>query len=226
MFVAALPWILSLLGTGAKMAADKQASDAQQREVREDTYQQGVRQSQIDDEMQSEVAKLRDNTGDAERRASLEGFMQQLRANTANAQGGAVRGSDRFNSDTETANAAIKNYGTGRADTLSRVAGPGFQRMNENRRFARVGDTVKGIARDANAEHFLSQMRMQRIRPNQGLSALGSILQGAAGGMAANSAAISETELLDAARNATVNNSGVFGEIGDLARKFGSAYGG
>jgi hypothetical protein len=183
-----VPLAISALGAGASAYNQHQVAKRQEDEAQNASMTQQRKQHEADARLNQELSALSASGPDAERKASLEGFLQQLRANAGAAGGDSnvINASDRFKKDSAASGAAIKNYGTTRSDTLSRINAPGFQRRREGYSINRAGDDVTGIGRDANAEAFLSQLRMNAIRANPWLEAAGQVAQGVGSGMAAS----------------------------------------
>jgi len=183
-----VPLAISALGAGASAYNTHQTAQRQEEVAQNASMKQQRKQQEADARLNSELDTLSASGPDAERKASLDGFLQQLRANAGTASGGSnvINASDRFKTDSATANAAIKNYGSGRADTLSRISAPGLQRQREGYDINRAVSDVQGIGRDANAEAFLSQLRLNSIRPDPWISAAGQLAQGVGSGMAAS----------------------------------------
>ena len=182
-----VPLAISALGAGASAYNQHQTVKRQEEVAQNASMKQQRKQQEADARLNSELDNLSTSGPDAERKASLDGFLQQLRANAGEAGGtsNVIGGSDRFKGDSATSGAAIKNYGTARADNLSRINAPGFQRRREGYGINRAESDVQGIGRDANAEAFLSQLRMNSIRPDPWLGAVGQVAQGVGSGMAA-----------------------------------------
>ena len=183
-----VPLAISAVGAGASAYNQHQVAKRQEEVAQNSSVRQQRKQQEADARLNSELDTLGTSGPDAERKAALDGFLQQLRANAGEAGGSSnvIGGSDRFKKDSATSGAAIKNYGTTRADNLSRISAPGMQRRREGYGINRAGDDVAGIGRDANAEAFLSQLRMQSIRANPWIDAAGQIAQGVGSGMAAS----------------------------------------
>lgn len=183
-----VPLAISAAGAGAQ-AVNQHNVERRQEEAATDLMRgQQRKQQQADATLDAELTKLQGSTADAERQKALDGFLQQLRANSASAGGtpGAGEASDRYKTDSAAAGADIKNFGENRSDTLSRVVAPGRQRQNENVSIARAGDDVAGIARNADAERFLQELRIANMRANPWVDAAGQVAVGAGSAMAAN----------------------------------------
>jgi hypothetical protein len=146
---------------------------------------QQTRQREANAQTDQQIAAIKNSNADSARQQSLDGFLSTLRANAVNSRGTTpVLGGDRFQADANSTNAAIQNYGTNRADILSRILAPMEQRRNEVQGMARTNDELAGIARNAEADRFLSQLRMQNIHANPWISAGSQVAGAAAGAMA------------------------------------------
>lgn len=182
-----VPLALTALGTGANMYNENRVAQRQEDESTKLMTTQQRQQQKADAALNDNLTSLEGSTPEAERQKALGGFLEMLRANSSSAEGGgSIAGaSDRYGQDAATSQAAIQNYGVNRADNLSRIVAPGRQRMNEDIATGRTGDVVAGVARDADAERFLSMLRMNSIRSNPYLEAGGQIANGAAAGASA-----------------------------------------
>lgn len=181
-----VPYVLAAVAAGGE-AYNQHNVARQQANVEEQRGRAAQRgQNQIDAALNERMAKLKQSTGEAERKQSLQGFLDELRANRGAQTGGETpfSGSSRFASENEASKAAIQNYGTNRADMLSRIVGPLQQRTNETVDTARtLGDTAT-TAQIAAMQDAMYRARAARIRANPWVSA-GSQFAGAlAGGMA------------------------------------------
>jgi hypothetical protein len=116
----------------------------------------------------------------------MQRFMDTLKtARRTTAGDPAVPGaSDRYQQDVATSQAGVRNFGEQVADTLARINSATLQRINENRGFARTGDEVSGIARNAEADAFLARLRASGIMPNPYVDAAGQIATGVGTAMA------------------------------------------
>lgn len=181
-----IPSVIAALGTGAQMytqrAAQKDQNAAMAAGV-EDTRQ---RQRQADAQINQEIGALEGSTADDERAQSMQRFMDTLRTARRTTAGDAAvpAASERYQRDLASSQAGIKNFGEQVADTLARINGQTMQRVNENRGFARTGDEVGGIARNADADMFLARLRAGGITADPYVDAAGRLLTGVGAGMA------------------------------------------
>jgi len=179
----------SAAGTGAQaINANQQA--ARQRQIADDQIRtQQVKQHEADSILNANTDAIGRSNGQAERQASLDGFLSQLRANAA-AQGGtaAVPGAadPRAQREAAAAKSAIQGYGTDRADILSRIMGPTLQRVNEQNMTNRAASDVTGVNREAQAASWINQLRTAQNVTNPWVQAGGDVLKGAGSAMAAN----------------------------------------
>jgi hypothetical protein len=180
-----VPLAISALSAGAGAYNNKRAADKQEEVATNMSRQQQRHQRDADAALDGNLDALAASDGDAERQQSLDGFLQQLRANQQSSRGTpGSEGGERFQQDSATAQAAVKNYGGKRSDVLSRIAAPGRQRQNEGIAANRAQDDVAGIARNASGDEFLKRLRMQSIVPDPWLMAASQVGQGVASGMA------------------------------------------
>lgn len=183
-----VPLAISALGAGASAYNTHQTAKRQEEVAQNASMTQQRKQQEADARLNQELDTLSASGPDAERKAALDGFLQQLRANSGAAGGtsNVINASDRFKGDSANAGAAIKNYGTTRAGSLASINAPSLQRRREGYGINRAESDVQGIGRDANAEAFLSQLRMNSIQRDPWLDAAGQIAQGVGSGMAAS----------------------------------------
>lgn len=186
-----VPAVLAAVGTGV------QANEMRRAEKNADeTAAQGIRlqagkQRDADVRVAQEVSSLEGSSPEKSQRAATDAFMQQLQRTRAAAQGGDQMGatSNAFEADSGRATADIDSYGRGRAGVLGRINAPALQRIDENVSRTRAGTDLGLIGRAANADQFLTQLRLQSTQPNQWALAGGQVLTGLGAGMASRGGA-------------------------------------
>lgn len=181
-----VPYVLAAVAAGGT-AYNEHNVARQQANVEEQRNRAAQRsQHDIDAQLNERMAKLKQSTGEAERKQSLQGFLDELRANRTAQTGGEApfSGSSRFASENEAAKAAIQNYGTKRADLLSRIVGPLQQRTNENVDTARTLSDTATTGQIAAMQDAMYRARAARIRANPWISAASQFAGALAGGMA------------------------------------------
>jgi hypothetical protein len=181
-----VPAAIAAVGAGAQAYDTHRVAKRQEEEATTLMKNQQRKQKEADSRINDELGQLQGSGPDEERKAAFEAFMAQLRTNSGAAGGTADIGgaSDRFKQDTEQSQADIANYGSNRADTLSRIIAPTRQRQGEGQSIGRMGSDIDGIARDARAREFLDQLRIQGIRTNPWVQGVGGAMQAAGGAMA------------------------------------------
>jgi hypothetical protein len=182
-----VPFVISALSAGAGVVNQQQQAHRQEDISNQMVRSQQSRQHEADAVLNQNLDALSKSNADQARSDSLQGFLGQLRANQANASGGAVvpgAASDRAQAEAASGKAAIQNYGTGRADILSRIMGPTLQRVNEQNMTNRAGDEVRGIGRNAQGDAWLAQLRTAQNVQNPWVNAASQVGQGVASGMA------------------------------------------
>lgn len=186
-----IPLAISALGAGATAYDQNRVARQQKEEATDLMKTQQRKQFQADALLNENTAALGQSSPEEERQKAMAGFLETLRANAGNAAGTStdVASGGRYGEDAAAAKADIQNYGTNRSDMLSRIVAPSRQRQNERFAIGRTADEVSGVSRDADAERFLSQLRMQSIRANPWITAGGQVAQGVATGMAAGAGA-------------------------------------
>jgi hypothetical protein len=184
MGAAAIPFVLTAIAGGANAYNTRQVARDQDQMAARGIRTQQEKQRQIDSRLSGEIGSLEQSNPDDERAASLDAFLQQLRATKGEAQGETTPGVSRYGQDTELAQAGVQNYGTKVADILSRLRGPVEQRRNEGYGFNRAGSDAATIARDAQGQAYLNRLRIGNIQRNPWIDAAAQLASGAAGGIA------------------------------------------
>lgn len=183
-----VPYAIAALGAGATAYDNVNTRRKQEAASEQMSLNQQRVQKRADQTINDTLSGLEQSTADDERKAAMDGFLQQLRSNSGAAGGtsNVVNASDRFKQGNATSEAAIKNFGTTRADQLSRIVSPTRQRTNEGIDVGRANSEIGGIARDADAQRFIDQLKIQSIHNNPWLQAGGQLAMGVGSGMAAS----------------------------------------
>lgn len=182
-----VPLALSALGAGAGAVNQRNIAKKQEQVANRGIAQQASRQREADQRINAEIGAQARSTPEEERAASLAAFTDQLAAAKPAAAGTAsnsVVGSDRYQTDSNAAQAAVQNYGAKRADLTSRIRAPLDQRNNEGISRRRAGSDVAGIQRNAEGDAWLTQLLAQSVKGNTGLEIGGQLATGAAQAMA------------------------------------------
>jgi hypothetical protein len=181
-----IPLAISALSAGATAYDQNRVAREQKEESTDMMKAQQRKQLQADAILNENTAALGESSPEEERQKALSGFLETLRANSGVAGGTSTDAASggRYGEDAAAAKADIQNYGANRSDMLSRIVAPSRQRQNERFAIGRTADEVSGVSRNADAERFLSQLRMQSIRANPWITAASQVGQGVATGMA------------------------------------------
>lgn len=178
-----VPLVIAAAGAATQAGNQYYTQKRQEEIAQRNNMTQQRKQHEADARINEGIAKIGRSDGEAERQASWQGFIDQLKAQDSNVKGlPPTAGGKRFMEDTTTAQAAVQNFGKGRADMLSRVTAPNVQRRNERVVAARMGDDVSGIGREAAGWDQINRMRIQNTRANPWIDALGKTM--VAAGMA------------------------------------------
>jgi hypothetical protein len=183
-----IPAVLSAVGAGV------QAHETDQTAKRADeTAAQGIRlqndqQRLADSRVAQEVNKLQGSTPEDSERRATDAFMEQLKRTRSQAHGEDTLGatSSAYNADSAKAGADIDQYGKNRASVLGRINAPGLQRTAENVSRSRAGTDLGLISRAANADQFLTQLRLQGNHANPWAMAAGQVIGSVGSGMASS----------------------------------------
>lgn len=152
------------------------------RAAAEGIRQQGETQAEANRRVNERVADIGQSTPDAERTASLEGFLDTLRKSASTTGGDTdplALGGQRFAERVGSGEAETRRQGVETADILSRIDAPVRQRIREQ---GRVGDTalqLNELGRQSQAEEFITQLRVASRRPNTIVEALAQTAKGA-----------------------------------------------
>lgn len=188
MGAAAIPIIISAVGTGAQLYNTQQVEKRQKEELKAQLIQQQARDREGANVVNQLVGDVRASSPEAAQAEALEQYMQSARRGQSTAtqglgQQGAV--SDRYTSDAAAAAAAILGDATTRAGQLAAIDAPLRQRELEGIRFNRAGTDVDLLQGAIGSDRFLADLRLkQASRRDPWLDALGSLAQsyGEAGG--------------------------------------------
>jgi hypothetical protein len=182
----AVPAAIAAIGTGAQIYTQRSAQKDQNAAMAAGMRDVQKRQRDADLKINEEIGALEGSTADDERAQSMQRFMDTLNtARRTTAGDPAVPGaSDLYQQDVASSQAGVKNFGDQVAATLARINGATMQRTNENRGFARTGDEVSGIARNAEADAFLARLRASGIMPDPYINAAGQLATGVGTAMA------------------------------------------
>lgn len=184
MGAAALPLIMTAASAGMQMYNNQQVAKQQDNELARRLQQQSQRQGEADHSISEAMRARAASTADQERQAVGSQYLDQVRAAQANAsrglgQAGAV--SDAYQQQAADAALGISDYADKTASLMARIDAPAMQRQREAMGDARLALDLDQIARRSRGDDYLSQLRMQMIRPNEALQ-LGSAALGAGAG--------------------------------------------
>lgn len=183
-----IPAVLAAAGAGASAYSAHDTARRQDRDAAAGIRTQATRQSQADARINSQLDSLSKSSPEASRAQALDAFTQQLRRTRGDATGAGVAGasSGRYGTDIAAANEDVAGLGKTQAGVMARIGAPGLQRTAEGQAFARTGQDISGIARQASGDDFLNQLRARGDVASPWINAGGQILAGAGQGMAAN----------------------------------------
>ncbi len=152
------------------------------RTAAEGIRQQGETQAEANRRVNERVADIAQSTPEAERTASLEGFLDTLRSSSKTTGGDVdplALGGSRFAERVGSGEAETRRRGVETSDILSRIDSPLRQRTREA---GRVGDTaleLDELGRQSQAQSFINQLRVASKRPNVLVEALAQTAKGA-----------------------------------------------
>lgn len=179
---AELPLLLAAIG-GTTSAVNTGISNRRRdRAAEEGIRQQGETQAEANRRVNERVADIAQSTPEAERTASLEGFLDTLRSSSETVGGETdplALGGQRFAERVTGGEAVTRQRGTETAGILSRIDSPLRQRAREQ---GRIGDTalsLNELGRQSSAQDFITQLRVASKRPNTIVEALAQTAKGA-----------------------------------------------
>lgn len=152
------------------------------RAAAEGIRRQGETQAEANRRVNERVVDIAQSTPEAERTASLEGFLDTLRSSSQTVGGEddpLALGGQRFAERVTGGEAVTRQRGTETAGILSRIDSPLRQRAREQ---GRVGDTalqLSELGRQSQADAFINQLRVASKRPNPIVEALAQAAKGA-----------------------------------------------
>jgi hypothetical protein len=184
-----IPLAVSAISAGAAAKNQHDTLQRQDNEAAAGIAAQAGRQRQADARVSQEVQALEASSPEAERARATNDFLGQLRQ-ARGAQynaNGVGASSDEFAKDTAAGAGKVVDFGKASADRMARISAPGRQRVNEQVSFGRAAGDVNQIARGAQGDAFLTQLRMRGIQANPWIGAASQLGQGVASGMAQSS---------------------------------------
>jgi len=139
---------------------DQQAANAIQN--------QGRIQRQVDSRIDDEVRQMEQSTAADERAKALEGYMTTLGRNRRSLEAGLTPaiGSNAFRESSAAATGDVNTYAQRAADLMSRIDAPAMQRQGEAFGYGKLATDVGTLARNAQSQSFLDEMRLRAIRKN------------------------------------------------------------
>lgn len=165
----------TILAAGVSYANNQQVAHRQDSELARQLRQQYGLQQRENQQVQQLIQKTAQSSPEKARSSLLDQFMAKLRAENGNAVRPLAQVGNVSGAYTKAANDAalgITDYGQTNAGLLSAIDAPYLQRQEEAANLSRFGSVSNEIKRQSAADQFLSQMRLQAIRPNPWLTAV------------------------------------------------------
>lgn len=214
-----IPALLAAAGTGTEMYAENRANKERDRIALNGLKTQQRHQSNINAAVDKQLGTLEASSPEAERQKAMSQYVAQLRSARGQAKGASTPGGSRFKEDTATSEAAIQNYGTQQADTLSRMTSAGNQRRNESIGNARLGAEIGQNANFAQGDNAVTTMKVNSVQADPWLKGLAMALRAA--GMAYGVAGAGSAAGAAGSTGATGGGAGV-ANMGSSASNFGA----
>ena len=184
-----MSWIaLGIAIAGAALGAynAQQTAKKQDRALAAQITQQGKKQQQASAKIAEALAAQAQSDPADEQAQQMESYLSTLRQGQQNAGLNTGPGgfSEEYRRGTAEAGEQLGEYGTGRADLLSRIDAPRLQRQNEGIMFDTLGNELRMIESEASGQAYLDQLRYNSIQRDPWLDALGSVATSYGKGMA------------------------------------------
>lgn len=175
----AIPLAMMAVASGAQYANTRRVQNKQDATAAQAIQSQAAKQRQLDARVGEEVSRLEGSTAEDERRQRMGEYMDTLMRNRAQMQAGGDVGGQAFRQGAEAASAQVQDYAGKTAGLMARIDAPTMQRQNEGFGFGRLATDASLIAREAQGQSFLDELRMRAIRRNPYLDAIASGAQAA-----------------------------------------------
>ena len=184
-----MSWIgVGIAIAGAALGAynAQQTAKKQDRALAAQITQQGKKQQQASAKISEALAAQAQSDPADEQAQQMESYLSTLRQGQQNAGLNTGPGgfSEEYRRGTAEAGEQLGEYGTGRADLLSRIDAPRLQRQNEGIMFDTLGNELRMIGSEASGQAYLDQLRYNSIQQDPWLDALGSVATSYGKGMA------------------------------------------
>ena len=184
-----MSWIaLGIAIAGAALSAynTQQTAKKQDRALAAQITQQGKKQQQASAKIAEALAAQAQSDPADEQAQQMESYLSTLRQGQQNAGLNTGPGgfSEEYRRGTAEAGEQLGEYGTGRADLLSRIDAPRLQRQNEGIMFDTLGNELRMIGSEASGQAYLDQLHYNSIQQDPWLDALGSVATSYGKGMA------------------------------------------
>jgi hypothetical protein len=177
---------MAAVGTGVQANETNNAAKRQDEIAAQGIQMQSAKQREADARVSQEVNKLQSSTPEDSQEQATNAFMDQLKRTRAQSRGEGTVGnvSSAYAADSDAANKSVDQFGKSRASLLGRINAPGLQREQEGISRSRAGVDLGLIARAANGDNFLTQLRAKQSGANPWVMAGGQMLSSAGSGMA------------------------------------------
>jgi len=207
-----VPLLMSAASAGVGAYGANQVAQKQDKIAAQGIRQQSVRQREADALVNNTIRQTQESNPEGDRESSMKQYLKQLQLTMGNANGPGQLGgvSDRYKEGTSGAAADIAGYGNKYADIFSRLDAPNLQRQREAISFGRLASDINPIAQASQSDQFLTNMRIQGVRPNPWLQILQGGLAAGASGMSGSSALTKGgTGVLGGVKNGITNYNSV-----------------
>lgn len=179
--------ILSAAGTATGAANQQRALRKQDRAAAQGLRSQGELQRQAANRATSELQDFSRSGPEGEQAASLDAYMNALRASQPSTEGslpGVAMANPRYAEDVADSRQRVGADSAARAGRASVIDAAGMQRLREGQGIGRASAEIGELGRQSNAEDYLTRLRVAGIQPNPWVGAAGQIMQGVGGAMA------------------------------------------
>jgi len=188
---AAVPLILTAVGTGAQMYNTAQTEKKTRKALDQQLASQRERDAQGDAIVRDVISKTSASSPDEPRAQAMDLYRKAIASGQPNATQGLNQVgnvSDRYAEASQDAANDILGAANVRANQLANIDAPLSQRMTEGIRFGRAGSDIGLLVDAAKGDSYIHDLRLKRAATRDPwLDAFGSLAQGYGQGMAGGS---------------------------------------
>lgn len=182
---------LAAAAAGGQYYNTRQTAKRQDQQAAAGIRQQGLRQREADQKVNTQLAELEASSAAADRAQRLDDYMQGLRRNRGTMQAGLTPniGSAAFRADSQAAADDVQDYAARAAGLMSRIDAPAMQRQSEAFSAGNLATDIGLIGRQAAGDDFINDLRLRSIRRNPWIDAASQVAGGYGASLASGAGA-------------------------------------